>query len=261
MLTAIKQARLPEKYDMAIIATEGYATVAARTMMAMAQDRDFTIFVFHDADPAGYEIARTIEQETASMPDNRIKIVDLGLDIQDCVDMELLPEFFTRKKALPSKQDFSEIELEYFTGELCRYWKGGKRKKCWKKCSRFEINALMPGDRVQYLDQMIADHFGGYDKVIPPEGIQQEQALNLFEDKLERIAEDHFAEEIKNMKDRLREKFSLPKDYDTGVQTYLEDNEYDRWKDAVEAGVSVFLKHINDEIQEEINTGDSFLNS
>ena len=62
----IRHARLAERYDMAILASEGFATEAARVLLARAQQgRDYKIFVLHDADHSGYNIARTVAEETA----------------------------------------------------------------------------------------------------------------------------------------------------------------------------------------------------
>ncbi|MCU7836219.1 MAG: hypothetical protein KZQ83_13335 [gamma proteobacterium symbiont of Taylorina sp.] len=56
--------------------------------------QDYTIFVLHDADPDGYNIARTLQEETARMPDHNIEVIDLGLSILHAVAMELENETF-----------------------------------------------------------------------------------------------------------------------------------------------------------------------
>lgn len=54
----LKSARIAEKYDMAVIAAEGYATEAARVLFKNAQkDQNYELYVLHDADPYGYNIA------------------------------------------------------------------------------------------------------------------------------------------------------------------------------------------------------------
>ena len=86
----IKAACLHKKYDMAIIAGEGYACEATRVLLEKAQaEQDFTIFVLHDADPDGYNIARPIRDSTKRMPDHNIEVIDLGLIIQDAIDLGL----------------------------------------------------------------------------------------------------------------------------------------------------------------------------
>src|SRR5262249_32530947 len=53
----LKDAKLAERYDMAIIAGEGYATEACRILFQFAKGK-YQLFVIHDADPWGYNIAR-----------------------------------------------------------------------------------------------------------------------------------------------------------------------------------------------------------
>lgn len=248
VLTAIKQAGLPEKYDMAIMASEGFSTVAAREVMRMAQDKAFTIFVFHDADPAGYEIARTVETATETLP-AEIEIIDIGLDIQTCVDMDLMSELFTRKKALPSKQNFTEIELEFFMGNHGTYYKDGKEKNKWTDCRRFEINALLPGDRVRYLDRVISEHNNG--KVIPPADIQRKKGMEAFNAELDQLAEDHFAKKIAKVQAGLRKKYQLSEG-DLRVKEYLDKNIHEKWETAIADNVSGLVAESKTEIKESI---------
>ncbi len=52
--------QLGQKYDMAIVYGKGYAVTACRNLLARSDIRDMKIFVLHDADPYGYNIARTV---------------------------------------------------------------------------------------------------------------------------------------------------------------------------------------------------------
>jgi hypothetical protein len=46
----LEAARLADRYDMAVITSEGFAAVACRTLLADLHGRDMTVFVLHDAD-------------------------------------------------------------------------------------------------------------------------------------------------------------------------------------------------------------------
>jgi hypothetical protein len=73
-------AHLAERYDMAILAAEGYATEAARVLFEHAdKDRQYQLFVLHDADIDGYNIERTLREATARMPGYMVEVKDLGL--------------------------------------------------------------------------------------------------------------------------------------------------------------------------------------
>jgi len=115
----LQQVRLAERYDMAVVAAEGYASSAARTLFANAEtDRDYQLFVLHDADPHGYNIARTLREETARMPGYSVDVIDLGLSLEEAFDMGLQEEKFTRKKKLPESllPHLNETEFAYFEG-------------------------------------------------------------------------------------------------------------------------------------------------
>ena len=75
------------------------------------------IFVLHDADLDGYDIARTLGDATERMPDHDIEIIDLGLTVPQAIEHELETEQFTRKKELPADLELDEDALEWFTGE------------------------------------------------------------------------------------------------------------------------------------------------
>ena len=75
----LQAAALAERYDMAVIAAEGYATEATRVLFAQAdKGQHYQLFVLHDADPDGYNIARTLREETRRMPGYAVEIIDLG---------------------------------------------------------------------------------------------------------------------------------------------------------------------------------------
>ena len=93
--------QLGPKYDMGIIYGKGYPVVACRDLLARSDFRDMTIFVLHDADIDGYNIARTLGEATARMPDHNIEIIDLGLTVPQAIEEGLETERFTRKKNCP----------------------------------------------------------------------------------------------------------------------------------------------------------------
>ena len=73
-------AQLAEEFDMAIIAGEGYATEACRVLFDGAdKGHQYKLAVLHDSDPYGYNIARTLQAETARMPGYSVKVIDIGL--------------------------------------------------------------------------------------------------------------------------------------------------------------------------------------
>jgi hypothetical protein len=159
-------ARLAEQYDMAIVAGEGFATEACRVLFASGQrDKDYQIFVLHDADPWGYNIARTLREETARMPEHRIEVIDLGLRLEAALALGLPEEQFTRKKALPQGLALNDRERESFEGRKVV-------PKSWV-CRRVELNAFTNPALVGYVESGLRDN-GVRGKVIPTEALLSE---------------------------------------------------------------------------------------
>ena len=59
------------------------------------------LFVLHDADINGYDIARTLGEATKRMPDHNIEVIDLGLTVPQAIERDLETEEFVRKSNCP----------------------------------------------------------------------------------------------------------------------------------------------------------------
>jgi DNA topoisomerase VI subunit B len=169
----LEAARLAERYDMAIVAGEGFATEACRVLLRNA-DRDlaYQIFVLHDADPWGCNIARTLREATARMPGHRAEVIDLGLRLEEALGMGLPTEEFTRRKGLPGALQLSPTEQEHFMGR-----RAGPRS--WV-CRRVELNALTAPELVAYIERRLGEE-GVRGKVIPPPAELPRLAERLYQ--------------------------------------------------------------------------------
>jgi hypothetical protein len=185
----LKEAKLAERYDMAIIAGEGFATEACRILFQNAEKGDYQIFTAHDADPWGYNIGRTCREETRRMPGYNVEVIDLGLTVEDAIGWGLSPEWAVRRKALPSGLKLTKLEEEYFVGEQIG-------KKMWKY-KRFELNAFTAPDWVKYLEkglQAPGDRkWKG--KVIPP----AEKLTGLSQDIYESVIDGVIRNEVSRL--------------------------------------------------------------
>lgn len=170
----LKAVMLAERFDMAVVAAEGYATEATRTLFEHAhKGQDYQLFVLHDADPHGYNIARTLREETARMPGYSVDVVDLGLKLEEALGMDLAVEEFTRSRTLPLglKPELGEVERQYFEGRQVG-------QKSWI-CRRVELNAMTAPQLVEYIERKL-EEAGVRGKVIPSEeelpGLTEEAA-------------------------------------------------------------------------------------
>ncbi|MFA5924046.1 MAG: ATP-binding protein [Methylococcaceae bacterium] len=253
LLHTIRASGLDKKYDMAIIGGEGYASEAVRVLLDKAQTgKNYTIFVLHDADINGYDIARTIQCETWRMPNHNIDVVDIGLFIQDAIDMGLEPETGTRKKELVSDLVLNDIEHEYFTGNRQYY----STKKSWIY-RFFELNAMSAGRFVEYIDDKISRYLEENqlpEKVIPPEEVLLKKAKEKFNDAIDAKVDAFINEKfrIDDLKDELLKAFSdefNDQEFTDDVSNYLIENEFKTWEDSIQTVVNEKLDDIQEDVE------------
>jgi len=170
----INEARLMDRYDMAVMTGEGYATEAARTLLSVAdKDERMQIFVLHDADKDGYNIARKVRDATKRMPDYSVDVIDLGLTVTQALGLGLDPESHDRKKELDADlvEELLETEpvaLRYFNGSKEYHLnKKGKRKPIWRNCLRFELDKMTAPEAVELIESGLSEA-GIFGKVVPP---------------------------------------------------------------------------------------------
>ena len=115
-------------------------------LFEQAQHRkDYQLFVLHDADPYGYNICRTLAEETRRMPGHAVQVIDLGLSLETALDLGLETETFTRRQALPEGLVLTEREQTYFGGTRVGH-------KQWR-CHRVELNALTAPQLIALITQ------------------------------------------------------------------------------------------------------------
>jgi len=158
-----------ERHDLGIVYSAGYATEALHDLLDTARDGDYQIFIWHDADPDGYNIVRNIREATKNMP-VAIEVIDLGLTVEQALDLGLGGEPFAedRKLGFDLLSTLNEVELEYFEGRKIR----------------FEINSIPSASRIAYVEQLLAEN-GARPKYVPPEDVLQEEVEENYEAEIE----------------------------------------------------------------------------
>jgi DNA topoisomerase VI subunit B len=185
LMPVLQSVQLKERFDLAILAGEGYATEAIRTLFERAANKGhYRLFVLHDADPYGYNIARTLAEETRRMPGYSVEVMDLGLKLEEALAMGLSTEKFIRQKALPAELELTSVERKYFEGK----YKGrnSKGKQQWE-CERVELNALSPPALVAFLERKLKEAHAD-NKVIPPEKYLAAHSRQVYGEKIETLA-------------------------------------------------------------------------
>jgi len=162
----LESARLAERHDMAILCGEGYATEAMHALFRSAsKDKQYQLFVLHDADPDGYNIARLLQEESVNMQGKgyAVEVMDLGLFFEDALALGIRPETFTRKKARQKGLVLSAEARQAFEGDKQR----GKDEWIGQ---RVELNALSAPQFVTYIERRLQE-CGARRKVIPPDPV------------------------------------------------------------------------------------------
>ena len=235
----LEAAQLGQRYDMGIIAGQGYATEACRALFAKAdKERDYFLFVLHDADPYGYEIARTLREETRRMPGYKVDVIDTGLGLEEALTMGLLTEEYTRKKALPAGLKLTDLEHEYFEGQR-------EYNRSWI-CQRVELNAMTASQLVEYIEGKLRQ-YGATEKVLPSAEYIRQKIDNECGNALRQWIANELAslvdidalvrEVAPRLAGGLKDTLSLEK-----VKDWLNEDRKRSWRDIVESQVAEVVR-------------------
>jgi len=239
----LQAARLAERYDMAIASAKGYPVEAVRELFARAEGGDYQLFVFHDADIDGYNIAHVMREATRRMPHHNVDVVDIGLTVADAVDLGLDSEPFNRKKDMPwrTRRRLTQLEREYFIDLQ----------------ERFELNAILPDTRrIEYIEEQLKKN-GVRGKVVPPEEELPKLAEEMYRHEHGRWVEEALhdlvsLEEVKNdLADEFMEEFELENARRLIEEGFEEDRTLS-WRSAFEKKLRVAQKKYTEALKEAV---------
>ena len=222
----LKERKIPEKYDMALLTSKGYASRAVKDLLdALGEnsEQEITFFCIHDADAYGTTIYDTLQNETRARPGRKVKIINLGLDPEEAVTMGLEIERVARSGRRRGVASYIDPGWE-----------------SWLQINRVELNAMSTPQFLAWLEEKIRLYDKG--KVIPPATILQESLDRSLQDKLgqriaaEILAENHYeeqvAEAVREVKERCGDSRSRLSET---VPAELQKEPVRRWQDVVEA--------------------------
>jgi len=185
VLPAFDATRLAERYDLCIVAGEGYASRAAKDFLRMAESQNIIVLCLHDFDINGLEIARTLREATRTAKQG-INVLDLGLRYSDVVQLGLQadPEGVRLEKGYtkPVLAELSDEERAFLIGD-------GRRG------NRVELNALTPRQLVDYVEGKLAE-YGLTAKVLPPEWVLRQELDQEFSAMVKAMVERRVMEVI-----------------------------------------------------------------
>jgi hypothetical protein len=160
-----------EEQDCAIASVAGFTTRAIKDLLDMlaTSTEPITVFCVHDADAAGTMIYHTLVAQTKARGARKIKVVNLGLEPWEGVEMglDIEPvEGTERRRAVAPYVAEHDREWRQW---LSNHVKGYASWTDWLQDYRIELNAMPPAKRIAWLTEKIEQYPPR--KVVPPPDI------------------------------------------------------------------------------------------
>jgi hypothetical protein len=167
---ALKATRWAERHDCMLMSSKGYTTRAVRDLVDKLAEHNepVTVFLVHDADGLGTMIFQTFQEETKARGARKIKIVNLGLEPWEAVEMGLEIE------------EVEEKDRRKPVADYVRERDDGEEWEEWLQTCRVELNAMTTPAFITWLDGKMAK----YAKLIPPGDVLEQELKARVEDKL-----------------------------------------------------------------------------
>lgn len=157
----LKDAQWMERWDCAVLTSQGQASRAAKDVLDLLGDTDeeITFYCIHDSDGYGTLIYEKLQEASRARPARRVKIINLGLEPSEGRRMGLEVESFDRKKEKVPVADYV-----------------GAADRDWLQTHRIELDAMTSPQFLRWLDQKMAQHGESPKKVIPTNYVIQQEA-------------------------------------------------------------------------------------
>jgi hypothetical protein len=217
-----RAARLAEKYDLAIMSTKGMSVTAARLLLDRITPNIKKILVLHDFDVTGFTISGTLGGDNRRYTfDNAVKIVNLGLRLEDAEDMGLAAETVeidsraARRDTL-ERHGATDDEIEFLIPE-----------DETEDCQRIELNAMTSRQLIDFIEEKLAEHH--VEKLVPSSDTLAVHARRLQEQVFARKLLEAQAEELA----RKAATVELPADLDGLVRELLKEDPELSWDAAL----------------------------
>jgi Topoisomerase 6 subunit A/Spo11, Toprim domain len=225
-MEALKQNRWSERHDCAVMSSKGFSTRAARDLIdkLVEHDEPVEVFCVHDADASGTMIYQTLQEETKARGARKIKIINLGLEPWEAVEIGLEVETLDEKERQKPVADYVR---ERDDGD---YWAN------WLQTNRVELNAMTTPQFIEWLDEKMATSGSG--KLIPPDDVLEQELADRIESKVRAALIEHILEEA-GLERQIADAFAaikMPGASSLGKKIKaLFKRESDReWRDAIE---------------------------
>jgi hypothetical protein len=225
LVPIFEAAKLAQRFDIGILAGQGYAVGAAKDLLKHALEnatQDIAVLCLHDCDVDGLMIAKTLARETPSRPNSRIDMIDLGLSVHEVMDLGLEAEEVTLRKMIPweLQENLTQKEIDFLTGG--ETYRDSEGKGYWIG-KRVELNAFTSDQLISYIETKLKQH-GLTEKVSPPDDVLESTAGEILEERLKEKVTDRVLELIPIQKMVEEISFTLEGEADlSSLPTFLKE--------------------------------------
>jgi hypothetical protein len=156
--------KLAERYDVAVMSTKGMSVTASRLLVdRLCAAHDIPLLVLRDFDKSGFSIVGTLQRSTRRYSfQNKIKVIDLGLRLNDVKEWNLQPEDVAYGKSDPHRN----LRENGATAEEIAFLCDDKRST-WRHYvgRRVELNAFTSGNLIAWIESKLQQY--GIKKLVP----------------------------------------------------------------------------------------------
>jgi hypothetical protein len=206
----LRQAKIANKFDLAIMSTKGMSVTAARRLAdEMCHEHNIPLLLLHDFDKAGFSIAGTWQRDTRRYEfQNAIETIDLGLTLKDVEAMGLDSEhqFHAKGNKAALKANLrdngaTEAEIAFMFADF----------DSARSLRRVELNAMTSPVFIEFLERKLNET--GVKKIVPDKDLLteayagMERGLRLQEafEKIDKGLEEKGIEAPENLQQRVEE--------------------------------------------------------
>jgi hypothetical protein len=213
----LEQARIAERFDVAIMSTKGMSVTAARMLLDRLSPYIASVLVAHDFDVSGFSIFGTLGRTGRRYRfDNEVKLIDIGLRLADVKELGLEPEPVTiegdwdKKAETLARHGAERDEIDFL-----RSW-------------RVELNAMPADVFVRFLERKLTQH--GCKKILPEDdAILEQHARHVI---LGRLLSREL-EKVREQTEKAAASVTLPSDLRSQVERQLKQEPDIPWDLAV----------------------------
>ena len=229
---ALKEANWAERHDCMLTSSKGFTTRAIKDLVdkLAAHDEPCDVYAVHDADAYGTMIYQTFQEATRARGARKIRIIDLGLQPWEAIEMGLEVEDVEVEDKDKRKPVADYVHEREDTAPDGSPWAE------WLQTHRIELNAMTTPRFIEWLDSKMTDAEG---KLVPPAEVIAAELDKSIEAKLRDDIRERILREA-GFEAQVAEAFAAvekpaPADLVKGVRELFKREPDRAWRDHVEA--------------------------